>query len=40
MDIVAALFIENIDLRQVAGRPDAIDLGGVQFSAAPPSRRR
>ena len=37
MDIVAALFVENIDLRPAfAGGPTLIDLGGVHFSAAPP----
>ena len=35
MDIVAALFIENIELnRPFAGRPTQIDLTGVHFSAA------
>lgn len=33
MDILAALFIEGIDLRQVAGPSTRIDLTGVQFSA-------
>jgi len=37
MDIVAALFVENIDLRPAFdGGPTLIDLGGVHFSAAPP----
>ena len=36
MDILAALFIEAIDLRQVAGPSTRIDLSGVQFSAAAP----
>ncbi len=33
MDIVAALFVEGIDLRQVPGPSTRIDLTGVQFSA-------
>ena len=33
MDIIAALFIEGIDLRQVPGPSTRIDLTGVQFSA-------
>jgi hypothetical protein len=37
MDILAALFIEGIDLRQVEGPSTRIDLTGVQFSAAAPS---
>ena len=38
MDIVAALFVENIDLRPAfEGGPTLIDLTGVHFSAAPPS---
>lgn len=38
MDIVAALFIEGIDLRTpVAGGPTQIDLTGVHFSAVPAS---
>ena len=37
MDIVAALFVENIELRPAfAGGPTLIDLGGVHFSAVPP----
>ena len=36
MDIVAALFIEDIQLRQVPGPATHIDLTGVQFSAAAP----
>ena len=36
MDIVAALFIEDIQLRQVPGPSTHIDLTGVQFSAAAP----
>jgi hypothetical protein len=37
MNILAALFIEAIDLRQVAGPATRIDLTGVQFSAAAPT---
>jgi hypothetical protein len=38
MDIVAAVFVENIDLRNAfEGGPTLIDLTGVHFSAAPPS---
>jgi hypothetical protein len=33
MQILAALFIDDIDLRQIAGPTTRIDLGGVQFSA-------
>ncbi|MEI7592556.1 MAG: hypothetical protein WCK41_04980 [Actinomycetes bacterium] len=33
MEIVAALFIDTIDLRQVAGPSTRIDLTGIQFSA-------
>jgi hypothetical protein len=40
MDIVAALFIETIELRQVPGPSTRIDLGGVQFSAPAPGRPR
>lgn len=36
MEIVAALFIDTIELRQVAGPSTRIDLGGVQFSAPAP----
>src|SRR5680860_202265 len=37
MDIVAALFFEDLDTKQAfAGGPTAIDLGGVHFSAAAP----
>ncbi|MGZ4693036.1 MAG: hypothetical protein ACXWCM_02890 [Acidimicrobiales bacterium] len=36
MDIVAALFIDTIELRQVPGPSTRIDLGGVQFSAPAP----
>ena len=34
MDIVAATFVENIDLRQVAGPATRVDLTGVIFSLA------
>jgi len=37
MQIIAALFIDDIDVRQVSGPSTRIDLGGVQFSAAAPS---
>ena len=37
MQIVSALFIDEIDLRAVAGPSTRIDLTGVQFSAAAPS---
>jgi hypothetical protein len=38
MDIVAALFIEGIDLNSAfPGGPTRIDLTGVHFSATPPS---
>jgi len=37
MEILAALFIDGIDLRQVAGPSTRIDLNGIQFSAAAPS---
>ncbi len=34
MDVVAALFVDNIDQQQAfAGGPTAFDLGGVHFSA-------
>ena len=37
MDIVAALFVESIDMKPAfEGGPTQIDLGGVHFSAAPP----
>jgi hypothetical protein len=36
VQIVAALFIEGIDLRQVPGPSTRIDLTGVQFSAPAP----
>ncbi len=37
MQILAALFIDEIDLRQVPGPTTRIDLRGVQFSAPAPS---
>jgi hypothetical protein len=38
MDIVAALFIEDMDVRTpVAGGPTHIDLSGVHFSAVAPA---
>ena len=37
MHILAALFIDDIDVRQVEGPSTRIDLGGVQFSAAAPT---
>ena len=37
MDILAALFIEGIDIRQVPGPSTRIDLTGIQFSAPAPS---
>ena len=37
MRILAALFIDTIDLRQVEGPSTRIDLGGVKFSQAAPS---
>jgi hypothetical protein len=37
MDIVAALFVDNMDFRQVPGPSTRIDLSGVHFSFAAPS---
>jgi hypothetical protein len=37
MDIVSALFAENIDLRPVPGPSTRIDLTGIMFSMAAPS---
>jgi len=37
MQIMAALFMDEINLRQVAGPSTRIDLTGIQFSAAAPS---
>lgn len=36
MDVVAAVFIENIELRPAPGPSTRIDLTGVHFSAAAP----
>jgi hypothetical protein len=36
MRILAALFIDTIDLRPVAGPSTRIDLGGIKFSELPP----
>jgi hypothetical protein len=37
VEIVAALFVEAIDMRQVAGPSTRIDLSGVMFSLQAPS---
>lgn len=37
MEILAALFIDGIDVRSVAGPSTRIDLTGVQFSAVAPT---
>ena len=37
MDIVAALFVENIEFRQVAGPSTRIDITGAFFSTAVPA---
>jgi hypothetical protein len=37
MEIVAALFVENIDFRQVAGPSTRIDITGAFFSTTVPS---
>jgi hypothetical protein len=37
MQIVAALFIDEIELRTVAGPATRIDLSGIQFSAVAPT---
>lgn len=37
MQILAALFIDDIELRQVPGPSTRIDLAGVQFSVAAPT---
>ncbi len=37
MKIVAALFIENIELQSVPGPSTRIDLAGIQFSAPAPA---
>jgi hypothetical protein len=36
MDIVSALFVENIEMRQAAGPSTRIDLTGIFFSMAAP----
>lgn len=36
MDIVSALFIDDVEMRQAPGPSTRIDLTGVQFSAAAP----
>jgi hypothetical protein len=36
MHIIAALFIDTIDLRQVEGPSTRIDLGGIRFSQVAP----
>ena len=37
MQIVAALFVDDIDMRQVPGPSTRIDLKGIQFSGPAPS---
>lgn len=37
VDIIAALFVENIQFRQVSGPSTRIDLSGVMFSLAAPA---
>lgn len=37
LQILAALFIDEIDVRQVPGPSTRIDLGGIQFSGPAPS---
>ena len=37
MEIVSALFIDEIDLRSVPGPSTRIDLSGIQFSAVAPT---
>ena len=37
MDVIAALFVENMDFRQVPGPSTRIDLSGVFFSLPAPS---
>jgi len=37
MDIVSALFCENINLREVPGPATRIDLSGIMFSLPAPS---
>jgi len=38
MQIVAALYIDDMELRQVPGPSTRIDLNGIQFSAPSPGR--
>ncbi len=38
MQIVSALFVENFELRQAPGPSTRIDMTGVMFSQAAPSR--
>ena len=37
MEIIAALFMDDIELRQVPGPATRIDLGGIQFSGPAPA---
>jgi hypothetical protein len=37
MEIIAALFMDDIELRSVPGPSTRIDIGGIQFSAPAPS---
>jgi hypothetical protein len=37
MEIIAALFMDDIELRSVPGPSTRIDLGGIQFSAPAPA---
>lgn len=37
MDIIAALFVENMDFRQLPSGPTRIDLMGIMFSMPAPS---
>jgi hypothetical protein len=37
LDIIAALYIDSIDIRQVPGPATRIDLSGIQFSTPAPS---
>jgi hypothetical protein len=37
MEIIAALFMDDIELRSVPGPSTRIDLGGIQFSAPAPT---
>ena len=40
MQIVAALFVENFEMRQAPGPSTRIDMTGAMFSRRPPSPRR